>query len=95
MVRNNRDIIEFVITPLFLRLSLQVAMATTHFNKAQTGVSFKNIFCIEGVPRSKMAPVRNCPKGERKAKLDDIRSIGHLLTNFRRISLFSVSLNLV
>ena len=41
-----------------------------------------------------MAPVRNCPNGERKAKLDDIRSIGHLLTHFRKISLFSVALNM-
>ena len=43
---------------------------------------------------SNLAPVRNSPKGERKAKLDDIRSIGHLLTNFRKISLFSVALNM-
>ena len=34
------------------------------------------------------------PKGERKARLDDIRSIGHLLTNFRKICLFSVALNM-
>ena len=39
-----------------------------------------------------MAPVRNCPKGERKVKLDDKRRIEHLLTNFRKISLFSVAL---
>ena len=37
---------------------------------------------------SNLAPVRNCPKGERKAKLDYIRSIRHFLTNFRKISLF-------
>ena len=43
---------------------------------------------------SNLAPVRNCPKGERKAKLDDIRRIGHLLTNVRKISLFSVTLNM-
>ena len=73
MVRNNRDIIEFVGTTPFLRFALQVAMATMHFHKAQTCVSFKNIFChIKGVPRSNFAPVRNSPKGERKAKLDDI-----------------------
>ena len=41
-----------------------------------------------------MAPIRNCPKGARKAKLDDIRSIGHLLANFRKNSLFLVDLNL-
>ena len=43
---------------------------------------------------SNLAPVRNCPKGERKAKLDDIRSIAHLITNCRKISLFSVALNI-
>ena len=41
-----------------------------------------------------LAPVRNSHKGERKAKLDDIRRIGHTLTNFRKISLFSVALNM-
>ena len=41
-----------------------------------------------------VAFVRYCPKGERKAKLYDIRSIGHLLTNFRKISLFSVAHNM-
>ena len=54
----------------------------------------RTFFLYLGVPRSNLAPVRNCPKGERKAKLDDIRSIGHLLTNFRKISLFSVALNM-
>ena len=43
---------------------------------------------------SNLAPVRNCPKGEREAKLDDIRSMGHLLTKFRKNSLFSVALNI-
>ena len=43
---------------------------------------------------SKLAPVRNCTQGERKAKLDDKRSIEHLLTNFRKISIFSVALNM-
>ena len=41
-----------------------------------------------------MAPIRNCPKGARKAILDDIRSIGHLLANFHKNSLFLVALNL-
>ena len=40
---------------------------------------------------SNLAPVRNCPKGERKAILDYIISLGHILTNFRKISLFSVA----
>ena len=46
------------------------------------------------MPRNNLAPVRNCPKGARKAKLDDIRSIGQLLTYFRKNSLFLVALNL-
>ena len=44
MVNNNRDIIEFLGTAPFLRFALQVAMATMHFYKAQTCISFKNIF---------------------------------------------------
>ena len=68
MVSNERDIIEFVGTPPFLRFALQVAMVIMHFHKAQTCVSFKNIFFVS---RHNLAPVRNCPKGERKAKLDD------------------------
>ena len=56
-------------------------MATMHFHKAKTCVSFKNIiFRIKGVTWSNLAPIRNCPKGERMAKLDEKRSIGHLLT---------------
>ena len=94
MVSNNRDIIEFVGTSPFLIFALQVAMATMHFLKAQTCVSFKNIFSYLGVSRSYFAPVRNSHKGERKAKLDNIRRIGHLLTTFRKISLFSVALNM-
>ena len=91
MVRNNRDLIECVGTPPFLRFTLQVAMAPMHFHKAQTCLSFKNIFFVFRDPRSNLAPVRNSPKGEDKAKLDDIRSKGHILTNFRKISLFLVA----
>ena len=81
MVSNNRGIIEFIGTPPFLRFALLVAMATMHFHTAQANVSFKNIFfSYLGVPMSYLAPVRNSHKGERKAKLDDIRRIGHLLT---------------
>ena len=94
MVSNNRDIIDFVGTPTFLRFALQVAMALMHFHKVQTYVSFMNFFSYVGVPRSKLALVRSCPKGARKAKLDDIKSIGHHLTNFRKNSLFLVALNL-
>ena len=84
MVTNNRDIIELVGTLPFLRFALQVAMATMHFHKAQICVSFKNIiFVLRGSEGAILAPARNCPKGERKAKLDDVRSKGHLITNFR------------
>ena len=48
---NNRDIIEFIGTPPVLRFALQVAMATTYFHKAQTCVSFKNIFSYLGGPK--------------------------------------------
>ena len=65
-------------------------MATMHFHKVQTCVSFWNIFRIKGA----LAPVINCSKGARKAKLDDIRGIRHLLTNFRKNGLFLVALNL-
>ena len=83
MVSYNRDIIDFVGTPPFLRFVLLVAMATMHFHKVQTCLSFKNIFFrILGRPRSILARVRNCPKGDRKAKLDDIGSKGLLLTFF-------------
>ena len=40
---------------------------------------------------SNAAPVRNCPKGAKKAKLDDKRSLWNsisFLTNFRKNSFF-------
>ena len=54
----------------------------------------EQFFHIQGVLRSNLAPVRNCLKGARNAKVDDIRSIGNLLTNFRKNSLSLVALNL-
>ena len=80
MVSNNLDIIDFVDTPPFLRFALQVTMATMHFNKALTCVSFRNIFSYLGVPRSNL--------GARKAKLDNIRSIDHRFTFFRKTGHF-------
>ena len=53
-------------------------------------IFLEDFFRIKGV----LAPVINCSKGARKAKLDDIRGIRHLLTNFRKNSLFLVALNL-
>ena len=58
------------------------------FHKVQTYVSLRTFFRINS------APVRNCPKGARNAKLDDIRSIGHLFAIFRETSLYLVALNL-
>ena len=41
--------IDFVVIPPFLRITLQVAMATMHFHIAQTGLCFKNIvICLLG-----------------------------------------------
>ena len=54
------------------------------------GISFR----IKMVPSSNLAPVKYCPKGAGNAKLDYIISIGHLLANFRKNSLFLVALNL-
>ena len=54
-------------------------MATMHFHKAQTCVSFKKLFPYLGSPKELFGTLRNGHKGERKAKLDDIRRIGHLL----------------
>ena len=51
MVSNDIDIIEFVGTPPFLRFALQIAMATMHFHKAKTCVSFKNIFSYLAGPK--------------------------------------------
>ena len=40
--------IDFVGIPPFLRIVLQVSMATMHFHKAQTGLCFRNVvFCLK------------------------------------------------
>ena len=46
MVSNNQEIIDFVSTLQFLRLAIQVAMATMNFLKVQTCVSFRNILFL-------------------------------------------------
>ena len=38
--------IDFVGIPQFLRIALQVAMATKHFHIAQTGFCFRNIVVV-------------------------------------------------
>ena len=77
MVSNNRDIIEFVGTTPFLRFALQVAMATMHFTKPKHVYLLRTFFIVFRGPKVQFGTLRNCPKGKRKAKLDDIRSIGH------------------
>ena len=48
-------------------------MATMHFHKILTCVSFRDIFLrIMWFTRSNLAYARNCHKGARKAKIDDI-----------------------
>ena len=54
--------IDFVGTPPFVGIALRVAMVTMHFHIAQTGLFFRNIFFrILGIPRNKLAPMKNCP----------------------------------
>ena len=53
---------DFEVTPLFLRIALWVAMETMHLHIA--GVSFflrLNFFCIQRVPKNKLAPMKHCP----------------------------------
>ena len=58
--------IDFVGIPPFLRIALQVAMATMHFHIAHSGLLFRNIFCFPlGLPGNNLAPIRNCPGGAR------------------------------
>ena len=57
--------IDFVDTIPFLRIALQVAMATMHFHIAQTGLFMQNFFHIQGVTGNNLAPNQNCPWGAR------------------------------
>ena len=58
--------IDFVGIPLFLRIALQVALATMHFHIAHSGLLLRNI-CFPG---NNLAPIRNCHGGARYVKLD-------------------------
>ena len=57
--------IDFVNTPLFLRILLQVAMATMHYHIAQIGLFMGICFRIQVVPGNNLAPIQNCPWGAR------------------------------
>ena len=58
------DYVNTLTTP-FLRIALQVAMATMHFHIAKTGLFMGNFFHIQGVPGNDLALIRNCPWDER------------------------------
>ena len=60
--------IDFVYTPPFLRIALQVAMATMHFHIAQPGFFMKKFFRIQWVPGKNVAPIQNYPWGARSIK---------------------------
>ena len=54
--------VDFVGTPPFLRIPLQVVMANMHFHIAQTGLIFSNIFFFSfRGPENNLSPMRNCP----------------------------------
>ena len=54
--------IDFVDPPPFLRIALQVAMATMHFHIAQTCLFMGYFFFrIQGFPGNNLAPIQNCP----------------------------------
>ena len=58
--------IVFVDTPPFLRIALQVTIASMHFHIAQTGLFMGNFcFRIQGVLGNNFAPIQNCPWGAR------------------------------
>ena len=66
--------IDFVDTPPFLRIALQVAIATMHFHIAQTGLFMGTFFRIQEVPGNNLGPIQNCPWD---AKVGQIRSRGN------------------
>ena len=72
MGSNNRDIIEFVDTPPILNIRITGCHGNHAFSQSPNMCIIKNIFSYLGGPRSNLAPARNCPKGKRKAKLDEI-----------------------
>ena len=51
--------------------SLLVAIVTMHFHIAHTKSFLRTpSFRIQGVPMNNLAPMKNCPWGARKPKLD-------------------------
>ena len=55
--------VDFVGTPPFLRITLQVAILTMHFHIAQAGLFLGIFFRILGIPGHNLAPMKNCPVG--------------------------------
>ena len=60
--------INFVVTPPFLRMALQVAMVTMHFHIARTDLSLRNIFSIQGFPGNNLAPMKDCSGVQGRSK---------------------------
>ena len=53
--------VDFVGTPPFLRMALQVAMVAMHFHIAPTGLFLRNILSHSGIPGNNLVPMINCP----------------------------------
>ena len=70
--------IDFVDSPLFLRIALQVAMATMHLHIAQTGL-FMEIFLYSGCPREQFGTNSKLSLG---CKVCQIRSQGRWFEDF-------------
>ena len=51
-----------VVTPPFLRIALWFAMETVHLHISGISIFLMlNYFCIQRVPKNKLAPMKNCP----------------------------------
>ena len=57
--------IDFVNTSPFLKIALQVAMATMHFHIAQTSLFMGIFFAFRGVSGNSLATIQNCHWGAR------------------------------
>ena len=60
--------IDFVGTPLFLRMALRVAMVTMYFNIARTGLFLGLFLNTQGVPGNNLAPMKDCSGVQGRSK---------------------------
>ena len=74
--------IDFVGTPPFLKMALQVAMVTSHFHIAPTGLFLGTFFSHSGVPGNNLAPMINCPWGAGWVKIGP--GVIEISTNFKK-----------